>query len=59
MGKTFETEQDQQVRYEALEKVAGESLALFYCCIAFDVPFDLEAISRDESEDKWLAYLDN
>lgn len=53
------TEQEQQNRFDALAAEVGESLAYFYCCIAFDIPFDLEAIPRDEPRDRWLDYLDN
>lgn len=42
------TEAEQEVWYETLAKVSSESLALFYCCISFDLPFELEAIPRDE-----------
>ena len=53
------TEAEQEVWYETLAKVSSESLALFYCCISFDLPFELEAIPRDEPSSPWLAYLDN
>lgn len=53
------TEAEQQERYDVLAEEASESLAYFYCCIAFDVPFDMECIPRDESRDRWLAYIDN
>lgn len=53
------SEADQEVWYETLAKVSSESLAFFYCCISFDMPFELEAIPRDEPLLPWLAYLDN
>lgn len=59
MDFTSEQELKQQARYEALEEETSESLAYFYCCISFDVPFDLNAIPKDNPSEKWLAYLDN
>ena len=59
MEFTSEQELKQQARYEALEEETSESLAYFYCCISFDVPFDLNAIPKDNPSEKWLAYLDN
>lgn len=49
----------QEAYYETLSKETSPHLALFYCCIAFDVPFvfrDLPAI--DEEKAPWTAYLD-
>lgn len=42
------TEAEQEAWYETLAKVSSESLAFFYCCISFDLPFELEAIPRDD-----------
>ena len=53
------SEAEQEIRYEALARVSSESLAFFYCCISFDMPFELEAIPRDNPMLPWLAYLDN
>ena len=53
------TEAEQEAWYETLAKVSSESLAFFYCCISFDLPFELEAIPRDDPSSPWLAYLDN
>lgn len=49
---------EQQKRYEELAKETSESLAYFYCCIAFDVPFDRNAVPAVNIEDKWIAYTD-
>lgn len=48
----------QEARYKELAEETSPSLALFYCCIAFDVPLDLECVPRDGSADQWLAYID-
>lgn len=53
------TDAEQESRYEALAAETSESLAYFYSCIAFDIPFDLEAVPRDAPKFPWLAYLDN
>lgn len=53
------TEAEQEAWYETLAKVSSESLAFFYCRISFDLPFELEAIPRDDPSSPWLAYLDN
>lgn len=53
------TDMEQQARFDVLAEETSESLAYFYCCISFDVPFDMDAIPRDESRDRWLAYVDN
>ena len=50
------TEAEQEAWYETLAKVSSESLAFF---ISFDLPFELEAIPRDDPSSPWLAYLDN
>lgn len=49
----------QQDYYDALEKVSSPSLAYFYCCIAFNVPFDFNCLNKsDASEKPWIDYLD-
>lgn len=50
---------EQQERYDELAEATSESLAYFYCCIAFDRPFELNAVPTDGSKKRWLAYLDN
>lgn len=50
----------QEAYFDALAKETSPHLAMFYCCIAFDVPFifrDLPAVS--EERDPWAAYLNN
>ena len=50
----------QQMYYDSLSKVSTPSLAFFYCCIAFNVPFDMNAVPRDETpKSPWIEYLDN
>lgn len=50
----------QQERYDAIARAASDSLALFYCCIAFDRPFDMLAVPKEpDVGEKWIAYLDN
>nr|DAG69048.1 MAG TPA: hypothetical protein [Caudoviricetes sp.] len=51
---------EQQKQYEEIARETSESLALFYCCIRFDVPFDMTAISREIGvKNKWIDYRDN
>ena len=51
---------EQQEQYNALARETSDSLALFYCCIRFDVPFDLLAVSKEAgSTHKWIDYCDN
>lgn len=52
-------EKKEQSRYDELAAETSESLAYFYCCIAFDVPFDRDAVPNPNTEDRWLAYRDN
>lgn len=52
-------EMEQQERYDAVAEETSESLAYFYCCIMFDIPFELDAVPRDFPEKRWLAYIDN
>lgn len=50
----------QQERYDAIARATSDSLALFYCCIAFDCPFDMLAVPKEpDVGEKWIAYLDN
>lgn len=50
----------QQERYDAIARATSDSLALFYCCIAFDRPFDMLAVPKESDVgEKWIAYLDN
>nr|DAI48831.1 MAG TPA: hypothetical protein [Caudoviricetes sp.] len=51
---------EQQEQYNALARETSDSLALFYCCIRFDVPFDLLAVSKEAgSTHKWIDYCGN
>lgn len=50
----------QQERYDAIARATSDSLALFYCCIEFDRPFDMLAVPKEpDVGEKWVAYLDN
>lgn len=51
----------QQAYYEEIEQRCGSNIALFYCCIAFNVPFDFRCAptSDDTAIYKWREYLDN
>lgn len=50
----------QQERYDAIARATSDSLALFYCCIEFDRPFDMLAVPKEpDVSEKWIAYLDN
>lgn len=50
----------QQERYDAIARATSDSLALFYCCIEFDRPFDMLAVPKEPGVgEKWIAYLDN
>lgn len=51
-------EREQQEYFEQLAKLTTESLALFYCCIKYDVPFDLNAVPEYGAAE-WTRYLDN
>ena len=53
------TEFQQQEYYAQIAKKTSESLAYFYCCVKFDVPFARDCVPRDDGRDKWLSYLDN
>lgn len=50
---------EQQEYYNELAKKTSESLAYFYCCVKYDVPFARDCVPRDESRDRWLSYIDN
>lgn len=59
-GADMETLGSQQERYDAIARATSDSLALFYCCIAFDRPFDMLAVPKEpDVGEKWIAYLDN
>ena len=59
-GADMETLESQQERYDAIARATSDSLALFYCCIAFDRPFDMLAVPKEpDVGEKWIAYLDN
>lgn len=48
---------EEQKQYNALARETSDSLALFYCCIRFDVPFDLRAVPEDtDTAQKWVQY---
>ena len=50
----------QQERYDAIARATSDSLALFYCCIEFDRPFDMLAVPKEpDVGEKWIAYLDD
>ena len=50
----------QQERYDTIARATSDSLALFYCCIEFDRPFDMLAVPKEpDVSEKWIAYLDN
>ena len=50
----------QQERYDAIARATSDSLALFYCCIEFDRPFDMLAVPKEpDVGEKWVANLDN
>lgn len=56
----MDTIMQEQERFEELAKATSESLAYFYCCIAFDVPFDLNAVPGiGDGLERWSAYRDN
>lgn len=50
---------EQQEYYAQVAKKTSESLAYFYCCIKYDVPFARDCVPRDGSSELWLAYIDN
>lgn len=51
---------EQQKQYAAIARETSDSLALFYCCIRFDVPFDMLAVPKEVgSAEKWVDYCDN
>ena len=51
---------EQQKQYAAIARETSDSLALFYCCIRFDVPFDMLAVPKEVgSAEKWMDYCDN
>nr|DAK83916.1 MAG TPA: hypothetical protein [Caudoviricetes sp.] len=52
-------ELEQQKYYALTAKKTSESLALFYCCVKYDVPFARDCVPRDGSSEPWLAYIDN
>ena len=59
-GADMETLESQQARYDAIARETSRSLALFYCCIAFDKPFDMLAVPKEpDVAENWIAYCDN
>lgn len=49
----------QECYYEAVAEKTGDALAYFYCCVAFNVPFEIESIPREEKlKSPWIEYLD-
>lgn len=58
MGEEI-NELEQQEYYAQVAKKTSESLAYFYCCIKYDVPFARDCVPRDGSSEPWLAYIDN
>lgn len=48
----------QQKHFEELAEINGNSLALFYCCLIYDVPFELKAVPNGESGKYWADYLE-
>lgn len=53
------SELEQQEYFTQLARKTSESLAIFYCCIKYDVPFARDCVPRDDGRDRWLSYLDN
>lgn len=50
----------QEEYYDVLAKETSPHLAMFYCCIAFDIPFSFKDLpSIDDETEPWLRYLDN
>jgi len=51
----------QQKYFDKLESKCGTALSLFYCCIAFNMPFRLNCAKSIDREDnqKWRVYLEN
>ena len=42
------SELEQQEYYAQLAKKTSESLAYFYCCVRYDVPFARDCVPRDD-----------
>lgn len=42
------SELEQQEYFTQLARKTSESLAIFYCCIKYDVPFARDCVPRDE-----------
>ncbi len=59
MEVDYDVLEEEQRYYKEMEKETSESLAYFYCCIKFDVPFDMNAVPRDMPDQKWITYRDN
>lgn len=50
----------QQEYFDMLAKETTPHLAMFYCCIAFDVPFVFKRLPcLDDEAEPWIAYLNN
>lgn len=60
VGADMEELESQQARYDAIARETSRSLALFYCCIEFDKPFDMLAVPKEpDITENWVAYCDN
>lgn len=51
--------EEQQRRYNELEKATTSALAYFYCCIVYDVPYDPQALPEQDGKFRWVEYLKN
>lgn len=60
MEEIVRLESEQQVQYERMEEAIGsETLALFCCCAAWNVPYVEKHIPRDKTKSMWLDYKRN
>lgn len=55
----IELEAEQENYFKLLASATSESLAYFYCCIKYDLPFDLDCVPRDGTKSRWTAYRNN
>lgn len=50
-------EEQQQGHFDMMNGAIGcDALALFCCCMAYDVPFFPDAVPKSNTEDFWMAY---
>ena len=57
MEELARIESEQQVQYDRMCRAIGsEALAIFCCCIAYDVPFVPGAVPKIGVEEAWNAY---